>query len=626
MRAFLPHFARIFSFFFERVKKTYKNALGKKKEIRHFFLFFVALPLLFSKNNYFSLPVFATMLLHFFLFMQKFFAFLLLFLCVSPVYAFTDTESKAITRLVEKGVVHEKQYFLPNIPCTRGQFVLWAMRNAGYNLDGRRFSEPFSDVLPSQKYAPYIGKAWQMGILDTKTKFHPHDAITTLDALRILLSLENISFSHAQSDLSAPDAPKTEKERRIIEKALEMGLLRPQKNGLLGTYFSLNRYECAKMIDGISLKKGLHIVFTPTHKENTRPKHASEIDVLEQVVDAIESRYLHRDKIDTNALLENAIRQFVSSLGDPHTIYFNKKEVQNFLMSVGEGNQSGIGAQVGIDELGRVQIIKPLRGSPAEQAGVQPGDVVYKVNGIDVISAGMTLEETIAFIKGPNGSDVKIIFLRRGREIPITITRAPIQPSSLFAQVHNGYLVLELDFFGADTESEFVKAITENPEAAQKGILLDLRNNPGGFLQTAIDILSHILPEGTIAVKTRAIDALHTETVQGPADFSTQPLVVLVNSRSASASEILAGAVQDNARAAIVGTQTYGKGTAQQLISLANGAALKLTIAEWLTPNGRNIDGVGISPDYIYENINEGNDVYDFAERLIERNQWKPTN
>lgn len=550
-------------------------------------------------------------------------AFLSFFLLNPIAIGFSDTEQPSVIRLLEANIFPDEEYFHPNESCKRSDFVVWALKNIGEDVSGGHFLEPFADVVPSQNFSPFVGKAWQMGIVETKKLFWPSRGIQKIDALSMALQLEGINIPRGGFSLEYKDLPKESFQQGVIAKALEMGITRDETKTTFGTKKQLSRLECAQILDAVRLSRSSE---HPLHIQIKTKKSESDIphgDVLSEVLQALTTQYLRAETLNEDGLMESAIREMVNTVGDPYTVYYNEEEVRQFLTSVGESNEFGIGAQVDLNKENQLEIIKPLRNSPAEKAGLQPGDIVLRVNDVDV--TGMLLEESVKLIKGEDGTDVFLTILRGKREKKITVTRGTITPESIFAKPYGEYLLIEMSFFGKDTVSKFQQVIEQYPKLAEQGILLDLRNNPGGFLDTAINLLALLLPPDSVAVKTKGRDIFHTETVRGPGTYSSFPLIILVNERSASASEIVAGAIQDHKRGSIVGNTTFGKGTAQNLLQFSDGSALKMTIAEWLTPNDRSIQGIGITPDFPF--IEKGSDtaILDFASRLIRRNQWKPS-
>lgn len=541
----------------------------------------------------------------------------------TAVFAYDDVDSKAVERLIEANILPDGNKFLPAIPCTRGQFVTWALKNIEEDVTGKTIREPFIDVSPANDFAPYVGRAWQLGVISSSIRFRPAEAVTRIEALKIALKLEGVTIPRGGFEVKGfLDLPRDAEARGTINKALELGIIKPVNDKLFGTSVAMNRLECAQLLDAVALSRLSEQYINIKIGEKVKRAIPMQ-DTLGEVMHDLQTKYLHADKIDTNALMETGIKDMVNSLDDPHTVFFTGQEVKNFLTSVGVETQYGIGAQVGLDKDKRAMIVNPLRNSPAEKAGLLPGDVIMKVDGKDVSTGELPLEVITGLIKGEDGTLVRIEFLRNEKIQSIEITRGPIRIESVFPSVKDGYLILVVDYFGNDTVDKIRAAITDNMSAAKKGIILDLRDDPGGFLDAAVDLLAQFLPKGSVAVKTRGADFTHTEKVSGPGDLLEIPIVVLVNERSASASEIVAGAMQDNKRAVIIGKKTFGKGTAQELVQFKDGTALKLTIAEWLTPNDRNIDGIGITPDYVSD-LTEDEAIWDYAIRIIQRGQWKP--
>jgi carboxyl-terminal processing protease len=557
--------------------------------------------------------------------MKSIFSFLFaLFFILPSANAFVDVESEAVDRLAERGVLLDLDFFFPKKKCTQSQFFLWVVENFSLTLSSHYSEQDRDDLL--------AGFSVKLGISDSEKGDAP---ITKLEALTITFRAygdgEEIKKGE---DVFFIDMPKNEEGKNVVFWSLQEHISGEWKRNIFGTNKPLTRLECAEIVSALpfekeekreekeKLKKKTTItipVILDTKGKNEKPKQ----EIFDSVWNTIHTKYLHADEVDSEQLMDTVIRRTVESLGDQHTVYFTPQEVEDFLMGVGEKTQFGIGAQVGIDKGGRVQIVKPLRNSPSQKVGLQAGDIIIEVDGKNVETPRLSLEEVVSLIKGEDNTPVVLTLLRRGKQFSVTILRGPIIIQSVFSHTVQGYLVLEVNFFGHSTANDFRELILKNKTSAKKGIILDLRNNPGGLLQSAVDILSHILPKDSVAVKTRGRDILHTEKVRGPGDIS-YPLVVLVNSRSASASEVVSGAVQDHSRGVVIGEETYGKGTAQEIFRFDDGSALKITIAEWLTPNDRSVHGVGITPDYFFKDTANDDDIYHYAVRIIKRHQWKP--
>ena len=323
-----------------------------------------------------------------------------------------------------------------------------------------------------------------------------------------------------------------------------------------------------------------------------------DIVTFDQVWRTAEAKFIDAEKLNSKEMLYGAMKGVIESLGDPHSEFLTPTESEQFMASL-EGELTGIGAEVGIrDEI--ITIISPLRGSPAERAGLLPGDKVFKID--DEISSDLTLFEAVKKIRGEIGSEVKLTIFR-GEEMQsreIKITRELIEIESVISEMReDGIAVVTVNTFSDDTAEEFTEILAELAIQNPKGMILDLRFNGGGFLDAAIEIASKLLPSGNVVVIHERGKADQAIPVSGAPLLPQTPLVVLINEGSASSSEIVAGALQDNARATLVGTKSFGKGTVQELISnFRDGSTLRISIAKWFTPNGRDIDQIGIEPDF----------------------------
>ncbi len=322
-------------------------------------------------------------------------------------------------------------------------------------------------------------------------------------------------------------------------------------------------------------------------------------------------KIVHQDYVDQpvndTTLMQGAISGMMSSLGDAHTIYLSPQNYTDANSQLA-GNYAGIGAYV--DTTGKLlTITKPIAGSPAEKAGLQAGDQITKVDGKDV--TGLIPETVRQKVLGPEGSTVTLTILRPGQTAPfdVQITRATIVvPSVTSKMLANNIAYIQIADFGNTTASDFHKQLaalmTQNP----KGLILDLRNNGGGYLDTAISIGSEFISSGVIVSEKSGNGQItpHNATAGGLATDKNLPMIVLVNAYSASASEIVSGALQDTGRAKLLGVTTYGKGTVQLWIPLAsdkssNQGAVAVTIARWLTPKGNTIDKKGLTPDFVVQ-------------------------
>ena len=308
---------------------------------------------------------------------------------------------------------------------------------------------------------------------------------------------------------------------------------------------------------------------------------SAKLDLINSLLDRY---YLYDGEVDEDALVEGIYSGYAAALGDPYTEYYDEEETAALMEST-SGEFSGIGASMTQNADGPGAVITTVyEDSPAAEAGLQEGDVISKVDGTDV--SGMDLDSIVSLIKGEKGTEVTITVLRGGEEVEVTAVRDTIQVQTV------EYNMME-DQIGYISVSEFDDVTYDQ-----------FKNNPGGNLSTVTDMLKLLLPEGTIVSITDKNGDTEEVTCDGSNEF-TKPLAVLVNQYSASASEVFSGAIQDYGIGSIVGVTTYGKGVVQQLIDLGDGTCLKVTIAEYYTPSGRSINGVGVKPDveaeYVYD-------------------------
>ncbi len=327
----------------------------------------------------------------------------------------------------------------------------------------------------------------------------------------------------------------------------------------------------------------------------------ADMGLFWQIWDELNLKYVDENVVSDDDKIYGAIKGLVEAYADPYTVFMTPEESKQFSDNI-EGVLEGIGAELSVEEKMLV-IVSPLKNSPAEKAGLRPGDTILKIN--DEIAADLSLFDAIMKIRGEKGTTVKLTILREDVVDPfdVSIVRDSIDIESVTVEkLENGITYLSVNQFNDKTNEEFSKAVSEMILNRPKGIIIDLRFNGGGYLDTAVEMLSYILPAGeeavTIKVRGKADEVMNTN---GNPKILDVPLVVLVNEGSASASEIVAGAVQDHKRGVVMGTKTFGKGSVQEVESFSDGSSIRLTIARWFTPKDRNVDKVGLTPDIVVE-------------------------
>jgi carboxyl-terminal processing protease len=367
---------------------------------------------------------------------------------------------------------------------------------------------------------------------------------------------------------------------------------RPSLEKVLGWSRSLRRHRYENRP---SLEKVLGVAGQrpPAELQNV------DFDLFWDVWSRLEDKYVDKGKIDREKLVYGAIQGLVSSLKDPYTEFFPPEETKQFAQDV-KGEFDGIGAEIGLRK-SILTIIAPLKDSPAERAGLKAGDKIFKID--DRITADLQLDEAVRLIRGKKGTQVRLTVFRdsfdKAREF--IITRDTIEVKTISTEKKSdGIFVIKLNQFSENAGAEFKKGVREFFASGSRKLILDLRNNPGGYLAVSVDVASWFSNSGDIIVREKFSDG--TEEVhrsRGYRLLKDVPTVVLVNEGSASASEIVAGALHDLNATKLIGEKTFGKGSVQEVINLDRKSSLKVTIAKWLTPKGTEINGKGIEPDII---------------------------
>ncbi|MCT4591904.1 MAG: S41 family peptidase [Candidatus Gracilibacteria bacterium] len=323
--------------------------------------------------------------------------------------------------------------------------------------------------------------------------------------------------------------------------------------------------------------------------------------LIEEIIDTINEKYVDVHSLDKKKLNYGIAKGIIYSLDDIFSDFMTPDESNDFQDTL-DGSLEGIGAELTMRN-GLVMVVSPIRGSPASRSGLLPQDIIIKVDDNDVSDKSLT--EIVSEIRGEPGTSVKLTIIRKGQEgeMEIEIIRERIVVESVALDIKGNIALIEVRQFGTNTKEEFEKYLSKALLKDIDGVIIDLRFNSGGYLEKARDIVSCFVDEGKV-VTIKSKDEVRPVYVSGEKKTSL-PLVLLQNGGSASASEIVAGALQDMQRATIVGSQSFGKGTVQEIIPLRNGGKLRLTIAKWFTPDDRNINGEGITPDVVVENTTE---------------------
>lgn len=345
---------------------------------------------------------------------------------------------------------------------------------------------------------------------------------------------------------------------------------------------------------------------------NKEPPKSINLDfkLFWDVWDLLSRSYLDKKALDPQKLFYGAISGMVAAVGDPYTVFL-PPEQQKYSQEELNGSFEGVGIQLGFNKDKRLTVIAPLLGTPAQKAGLKPEDLIIKIDGKETMN--MTLPEAVSLIRGPKGTKIDLTILREGESDPkvFTLTRDSIIVKSVSISfkaisLKKKVAVIKLSRFGERTRDEWNESIGSILSEGSQGVVLDLRNNPGGFLDGAVFIASEFLDWGDVVLQENSKGEKTAFKVNRAGRLINMPMIVLINKGSASASEIVAGALQDRKRAKLIGEKSFGKGTIQEAEDLAGGTGIHITVAKWLTPNGRWVnESQGLDPDVKIEDEKE---------------------
>lgn len=359
------------------------------------------------------------------------------------------------------------------------------------------------------------------------------------------------------------------------------------------------------IVGAFSFALGVAVGKTPPERlgifqkqEISRSFSEDNYSFFRSVIGFILSNHIDRDKIDSKEILYSALEGAAFGLKDPYSVFLRPQIREDFFEEL-NGSFEGIGVEIGIRD-GKLVVISPLEGSPGERAGIKPGDFIITIDGKPTLT--LTLDQAVEKIRGPADTKVVLGIERAGQSFEMTITRGSIQVDSVSLKRRaDGIVVMRVRQFNQDLNDQLKRLPREVLKDRTFGIIVDLRNNSGGFLETAVDFANLWIDKGVIVSEENAAHERTNYLAADDARFKGIPTVIIVNAGSASASEIFAGALQDYGLAKIVGEKTFGKGSVQELSTFADGSAVKITVARWFTPKGNSIDQTGITPDAVVE-------------------------
>ena len=368
----------------------------------------------------------------------------------------------------------------------------------------------------------------------------------------------------------------------------------------------------------IGLLIGCAIAQGPNNRDSqsTVDRLPTEFERLTEVWKLLKAEHIDGTQLDAQAISNGAIRGMLEALDDPYTAFFDPEQYKIATQDL-KGFFEGIGAEVGLRE-GKITILAPMPESPAEKSGIRPGDVILRIQGES--AEGISLMEAVSRIRGKKGTTVELLILHRDDTEPVTILviRGVIPLTSVrFLMLDDNIGHLRLFNFAETTKKDLLRALETFNESGGTGIVVDLRNNPGGLLSSVVDVGSQFIEDGLVLYQIDAQGKRTDWKVKSGGKAGDIPIVVLVNEFSASASEVFTGAMLDHQRATVVGVTTFGKGSVNNLWRLRDGSGVNFTIARWYTPNGTLIEGEGITPDVVMERAGDGESDVQLA-RAIE--------
>jgi carboxyl-terminal processing protease len=479
---------------------------------------------------------------------------------------------------------------------TRANFISWTMEALSIRRDTEECALPYARAPRGLKSTLCTAQTHGvLGIFGAGKEYVLAQPITRGEALMVLTAFLG---KEEEADISSFKDLKSDAEKQAVMNAIVLKWMLPSRTQFFGVSRQLTGAETLSLLQAVSGQLPQRVqditVSIGAAELSTLPKQ----EILNAVWQIISRDYLRNDKVDAEEAGYRAVEAIVNSLNDPYTTFFRPVTASDFQSQI-KGEVSGIGAQIE-DRSGVITVVSPLPGSPAERAGIATGDEILEANG--TVLTGLGVDKAVTFIRGERGTTVTLKIRRRGGEITVTVQREVISIPEIQVKWQGDIAVVQLVQFGDTTEKQIRSVLTDISKKTPRGIILDLRGNGGGLLSAADVVVSNFVPKGSVVAKVQSKSETTEEiTESDPTVTESTKMVVLVNKGSASASEIVAGALQDMKRATIVGTQTFGKGTVQEVIGFRSGEALKITIAEWLTPLGRKLDGIGVKPDIVIE-------------------------
>jgi carboxyl-terminal processing protease len=518
----------------------------------------------------------------------------------------SDPQNTAVRSVIEQNSMSldSQNNFRPNEPINKAAFLKAAFSYLGYKpLAILNNQTGFLDVPEESWFAPYVKRALEARIVSNtgNTLFYPATSITRQDGLLMLLPLYGIPtpLTQPQQDDLFDDIRPTRiysyiykvAKAKNISFSIDENLFRPSK--------TLTRADAAELLYKTKKAQGGAIItvepVTTTPSISPELENNSTYSIFLDTWDRINNQFVYQKDLDQNQMIYGAISGMVDSLNDPYSSFHSPSQLGESYIYI-PADYEGIGAVIELIE-NQYIVQTTLNNSPAMKAGLKSGDIILEIDSHQL--EGLDPDSVTTLIKGKAGTVVNLKIKRDSQTLYFNITREKIDLKSINGKIINNTIVyLQIDQFTQDTYTEFEDQIKTLELSKYSKLIIDLRNNPGGYLSTTQQILNHFLEKDKVTFFTQDSQEMVTPyTSEGPGELKNLKIVILINEGSASASEILTAALKDNRQAKVVGTNSFGKGCIQEIIDYDDNSSLKLTIAKWLTPNKVDISGSGIAPD-----------------------------
>jgi carboxyl-terminal processing protease len=529
-------------------------------------------------------------------------------------------QAQAIQILELRKVIsgYSDRTFKPDQLITRAEFLKMAFSDVGYRRAPQEDITPFADVPADSWIAPYVKKALEINLISATgldPKFNPAGAVTRVEAIKTAFPLSGIAAPY-YTDIDPaelfPDVRPTAWYAYLARAAKLNGIVTVKNPEMFWAKHLMTRGDAAELLYQMQSQRemtegGYGSVISGTGGEFeidavswqllNNPKFGILLDVWKKA----NTEFYGSSGVNQDELVYGAIKGLVDRLGDQYTVFEEPSDalgLQEYL----EGEFEGIGTVIDVID-DKVVILKVFPASPAEKANLQTGDVIEKINNQSL--AEMTINEALDLIRGDAGTSVHLTIKRNTQTLEVDLVRAKITIASATGKMMGTIAYVSVSEFTLNSPTEFTNLLNELNQQSPKGYVLDLRGNPGGYLDSAIQMLGHFIESDKTVVSTKTADgAVRTFHTGGSAELKGKPLIVIVNEGTASAGEIMAAAIQDYAIGKLLGVTTYGKGSVQEITTYSDDSLLKISIAHWLTPHGRDINGIGLTPDYTVE-LNE---------------------